>query len=365
MDLKVLISAPGDQVAEVEAAQQAVSHLDELLRAHGHSITTKHWQLNLSTGRGDRAQDVINDQTTDCDAIIAIIGPRLGTSTGKFNSGTVEEIEQFLANSRPNGVGYDVHVFFNTQGLENPFEIDAEQLKKAQQFREALNERGISYAQFSSIDALKKLVQIGLNTLISKEKPAVEDGREDPLAEFEELGSYDAEEEATKHMKSAMAATEEIASALISLSSSLNLHQENYPKDRLNRDDARRWLNGAAEILESTRCRIEPSVREMRSRFALAYANLNLAVSIELEDAVAADDTVDFSELSTGIDEMLKNISSARTGISNMTTSLSKIPRRTKELRKAKKELSEEFNRTIDGFISFEIDLKSLYNLIS
>ncbi len=46
---------------------------------------------------GDRPQGIINEQlVNNCDIFIGIFWGRLGTRTGKTESGSVEEIEKFI-----------------------------------------------------------------------------------------------------------------------------------------------------------------------------------------------------------------------------------------------------------------------------
>lgn len=357
MDLKVLISAPTDQAEEVRIALDAVEQLNTILEIHGHSITAKHWLKNVSTGRGKRAQDVINDQIIDCDAIVAIIGPRLGTRTDEFESGTVEEIYTFLEKKHLSEVLYDVHVFFNAKDLGNPLEINTEELARVQKFRSNLNGKGINFAQFSSDAILKNLIQVGLNTLVGKSKPFVPPENIDPLEDFDELGSDEAVEIAAESLSIANSMVSKIAEALDLTTKNLTSLKDAIS---LNEGDPRQFLSDLANILDTSRRELEPLVKSMRENFDKSYAYMNLAVSIVKEDSIATGESPDFGELPASLDETLRSAREARTAFSGTRKSLDRIPRRTTALRKSKKGLTEVYDSILHTLEALEQDLHSL-----
>ncbi len=360
MDLKILISAPMDQAEEVRIALEAVEHLNTILEPHGHSISAKHWQKNLSTGRANRAQEVINAQAAECDAIVAIIGTRLGTPTGEHESGTAEEIYQFLERTNPTEVSYDVHVFFNAKDISNPFEIDATELGRVQKFRAGLNAKGINFAQFSSNDILRNLVQVGLNTLVGKAKPYIAPEKSDPLESFEELGSDDAVEIASEKLRLANTATIELAQSMNRMNEKLDKLTSSPISTADGREAAKKYLLDGANTLDEARRELSPLAKTMRENFDQSYAYMNLAISIMIEDAVLANDVPDFGELPSTITDVVAMAKKARGTFADLCKSLDRIPRRTKELRKAKKGLAEGYNEVLEALESFESDFSSL-----
>ncbi len=247
MEIKVLVSSPSDQDEEALVAIQAVEHLNEILSLHGHSLSVVNWRKNTSTGRSERAQEVINDQISNCNAIIAIFGLRFGTPTGDYLSGTEEEVRNFISRRPSNGPSYDLHVFFNATAIPDPLKIDTTQLSRVQLFREELTQMGIVHAQFSSKEQLRKLVELALNTAVAKSKP-VEAIENDPLSDFEELGVLDAVEEGQAALNAATEHIAQIGNAMSEANSrATNLNSSNIAD--MSDFQKREFLSNYARIL--------------------------------------------------------------------------------------------------------------------
>ncbi|MDZ7805808.1 MAG: hypothetical protein U5K71_01680 [Gracilimonas sp.] len=68
--------------------------------------------------------------------LIAIFESEIGTQTGKYISGTVEEIERHVDAGRP------ASIYFGNV-IENINEIDSEQLEELRKFKESIKGRGL------------------------------------------------------------------------------------------------------------------------------------------------------------------------------------------------------------------------------
>ena len=95
------------------------------------------WESHSSPEMGERPQAIVNKQTVDkCDLLVAVFGTRIGTETGEYPSGTVEEIEKHMALGKP------VMLYFSTQlGHEDDF--DKEQYAKLKEFQKDYRNRGL------------------------------------------------------------------------------------------------------------------------------------------------------------------------------------------------------------------------------
>lgn len=86
---------------------------------------------------GDDPQSLINSRLGDeCDAIVAVFGARLGTATPRALSGTVEEIERFLAS------GKEAMVYFSEGDIPRKH-LNVEQIAQLGAFKSSLRTRGI------------------------------------------------------------------------------------------------------------------------------------------------------------------------------------------------------------------------------
>lgn len=85
---------------------------------------------------GGRAQEIINHQVLDlADIVIALFWQRLGTPTGNYASGTVEEITRAEKSRLP------VHVFFSEASL--PYHSDSIEVQRVKDFRKELEPSGL------------------------------------------------------------------------------------------------------------------------------------------------------------------------------------------------------------------------------
>jgi hypothetical protein len=86
---------------------------------------------------GDRPQGIINRQLVDiADVLIGVFWTRLGTPTGEAESGTVEEIERFIAADKP------VLLYFSNQPVL-PGSVDPAEYSRLLEFKKSLRERGL------------------------------------------------------------------------------------------------------------------------------------------------------------------------------------------------------------------------------
>ena len=78
---------------------------------------------------GDRPQALLNEQLVfDADILIGVFWTRLGMPTGREESGTVEEIREFLERGKP------VLLYFSKRPIA-PDRLDPEQFRKLTEFQ--------------------------------------------------------------------------------------------------------------------------------------------------------------------------------------------------------------------------------------
>ena len=113
---RILIASPSDVKDEREAVRQAIRRWNQTNSvSRGVYLSPILWEVDsaaeMSAGDGFDPQQLINRQLVDdCDILIAFFWGRVGTITGRYPSGTVEEIEKFRSTQRP------VQLYFCTRG---------------------------------------------------------------------------------------------------------------------------------------------------------------------------------------------------------------------------------------------------------
>jgi hypothetical protein len=154
----LLLASPSDVSMERDVISQWIEVINEsLARESKTEITVLRWERDAVPDVGERAQDVINRQLVDrADIIMAIFWTRFGTSTGRFASGTEEEIHRAIR------VGKRVLLYFSGRKID-PRTVDMDQLAKTEAFRKGFP--GL-YGVFNEIDELKGMIELHLKSVI-------------------------------------------------------------------------------------------------------------------------------------------------------------------------------------------------------
>lgn len=145
----VLIASPSDVPKEREAIANCLRQWNAL-----HSQETQKvllpvmWESHSAPSMAGRPQSVINAQVVkQCDMLIGAFWTRLGTPTGEEDSGTVEEIKEFLRLRKP------VMLYYSEADIPRS-QIDLKQLERLEAFKQSIRDKGIQ-EQYSSIEELR------------------------------------------------------------------------------------------------------------------------------------------------------------------------------------------------------------------
>lgn len=148
--IKVMIASPGDVAKERHLAREVIHEWNAVHSQERRTVLLPvAWETHASPAMGARAQEIINNQLLrDCDLLIGIFWTRLGTPTGKESSGTVEEIEEHLAASKP------AMLYFSTAPVR-PDSIDESQYRALREFKESCRTRGL-VEEYESIEEFRE-----------------------------------------------------------------------------------------------------------------------------------------------------------------------------------------------------------------
>lgn len=151
---RVLIASPSDVFEEREAARNIIYEWNA-----SHSIDMSImlepvlWETYVHPELGDRPQSIINKQiVSDADVLIGMFWTKIGTSTGAFESGTIEEIEQFIESQKP------AMIYFSKR--EAPLDqVDISQLNKLRKFKRRCERSGVISTYKDAPEFKLKLIQ--------------------------------------------------------------------------------------------------------------------------------------------------------------------------------------------------------------
>jgi len=147
--IKVMISSPADVNDERRIIREVIADWNS---AHSEPkqivLMPIGWETHSVPDTGDRPQAIINNQLKGCDILVGVFWTRIGTPTGEYDSGTIEEIEEHIKLKKP-------AMLYFSDAKANPSSINPEQQKKLEQFKQSCKERSL-YQEYSSIDVFRK-----------------------------------------------------------------------------------------------------------------------------------------------------------------------------------------------------------------
>jgi hypothetical protein len=116
--------------------------------AEGIVLLPVKWETHARPESGVRPQGAINTQIVQtCDILIGMFWTKLGTDTGVAESGTVEEINQFVEQKKP-------ALLYFSDRLTAPSAINLEQLRKLKDFKDTTYSQAL-VGSFCSVDELR------------------------------------------------------------------------------------------------------------------------------------------------------------------------------------------------------------------
>jgi len=135
---KIMIASPGDVTAERNIVRDVIH---EWIDIHSESrkivLIPVGWETHSSPEMGDRPQAIINKRVLEkCDVLVGVFWTRIGTDTGEYISGTVEEIEKHIELGKP------TMLYFSNKPV-HPDSIDQDQYSKLKEFKQTCQTRGL------------------------------------------------------------------------------------------------------------------------------------------------------------------------------------------------------------------------------
>ncbi len=146
--VNIAIASPGDVAAERDAVPRVFNRWNNTnTYAILHPVM---WESAAVPTLGDHPQHILNQSIIDkSDLLIAILWSKLGTPTPTANSGTVEEIREFIKQKGPKRV----MLYFCTRSL--PYDIDPAELARLHEFKSEIQSQGL-YHEYETVDEFER-----------------------------------------------------------------------------------------------------------------------------------------------------------------------------------------------------------------
>lgn len=147
--LRVLVASPSDLAEERQMATEAIYEWNaQHAASESNVLLPVKWETHAMPESGVRPQEAINRQLVrNSDILVGMFWTKLGTSTGVAESGTVEEINQFVAAKKP------AMLYFSSRSID-PSRIDLNQQRRLKVFK-AVTLKTALVGSFSTVTDLR------------------------------------------------------------------------------------------------------------------------------------------------------------------------------------------------------------------
>ncbi len=136
--IPVMIASPGDVLEERKIIREVIHDWNDVNSSASKVILAPQGRESHSSPElGQRPQELINKRVLkSCDLLVGVFWTRIGSPTGKAQSGTVEEIQEHIAQERP------AMIYFSSKPTA-PETLDPEQFKQLTEFKEWCKSQGL------------------------------------------------------------------------------------------------------------------------------------------------------------------------------------------------------------------------------
>jgi hypothetical protein len=161
---RVLIASPSDLSEERQVATEAVNEWNaQHAAAESVVLLPVKWETHATPRSGVRPQQAINDQLVrQSDILVGMFWTKVGTSTGVAESGTVEEIDQFVKAGKP------ALLYFSRRPID-PDKIDLTQHRRLRIFKAATCKKAL-ISGFTGLDDLRQTLNRNLLSQVREMK---------------------------------------------------------------------------------------------------------------------------------------------------------------------------------------------------
>jgi hypothetical protein len=178
---RVLIASPSDLAEERQTASEAIYEWNaQHALAESVVLLPVKWETHAAPQSGIRPQAALNRQLVQAsDMLVGMFWTKFGTDTGVAESGTVEEIDQFVAAGRP------ALLYFSSRPID-PNKIDLKQHKKLRAFKATTYKKSL-VGSFSTVPELRQALLRDLLHYVREFKASVPSRRVGKLEEASKL----------------------------------------------------------------------------------------------------------------------------------------------------------------------------------
>ena len=362
----IFVASPGDTHEERSRIQPIVEELNVThLQQRGIRLDLIKWETHTFPGISEDSQAVINEQIPDdYDIFVGIMWHRFGTPTGRAESGTIEEFEKAKKRYEQNSSSVKIMFYFKETPI-SPSDIDPDQLKKVQAFRDSLQQKqGVLYQKFNSVDEFEKFfrMQIALQINELEKKTASPQSDEpdstkdeavpEPRADDEDKGLLELQESFEKKFEELTDITNRISNYIEELGEKVSDRDDEIKQlvDKYsgnpNRNEVKRLLAKTAKNMDEFVDQMEDDLPNFGSSFDDGMDLMIHVVEISHEYGLA--NTEDFREILKATNTMNNASLDVEKQIIDLRSVIANIPPITSTLKKSRNAVTTVLDKLVE-----------------
>jgi hypothetical protein len=379
--IAVFVSSPSGLEAERERLEEIVTELNlTWSRKFNARFELIMWETHGFPGIGEDPQEVLNQELPDdYDLYIGMMWGRFGTPTGRAASGTQEEylhaVQRFQSDPKRTKV-----MFYFKDAPIPPSLIDPAQLQKVQEFKQSLGEEGTLYWGFGQLDDFGPLLRLHLSRQLQDfTRGTIEDtlsnsgldGEQKSQDEWDdELGLLELQDLFGETIRETVEISQRVTSEWLKFGERVTERNKEIhkitaaiqsAKGTLDRRRAKALIDGLAAEMRRFVERVKPDLPRLRELSRKAAEAMSRGILIESEMYARARMTPEYKagaqEILTGLGQLIERLQGLHDAIASRRSELSRLPRLTTEMNRARRELGE----TLDAIMAGTLEGKSLY----
>ena len=362
--IKILIASPSDVCDERDSIAEVISELNQTYCSRNNQIIeVVRWETHSAPAASETVtQDIIeNDLGSDYDLFIGILWKRFGTPTGEFGSGTEQEFERAYSKFKNNPKSCQILFYFKTGSPTSLNDIDPDELKKVKNFRERIGGKNVLYWEYNTIDDFNKFLRIHIQKRLDELKVHSQtnnnlsikrDTSQIDNVYNDDLGILDYQEITESCFNITKDATLRIAEETKSIGIEINKRAEELNMQKVNNKELsktamRNLINHTADSLNSYAKAIDSDVSLFFSNFEQGVDAFSKMITIFHLDFESYNN-FDTKEIENIIQELIISIENGVSGMTSFKESINSLPRMTKELNQAKRNVQRILEELIN-----------------
>lgn len=372
--LQVFVASPSDVNEERGILEDVIRQLNQTWSSNlGLTFELLKWETNVRPAFASDPQFSINEQIgNDYDVFIGIFWGRIGTSTPRADSGTLEEFENAFVRLKESGKTPEIMLYFKDAPIP-PSKINSDQIRKVLDFKQSVSSRGGLYSVFEDEAGFESSLRAHLTAIaqsfasrtksvsayqnnaknFSNKGLIIDIGEDDDTDDYGYIDYFEIYESRQYDMVSAINiindATIRIGQQISQRTLELNA---GIPS---NAKDARRLIKRVADDIDNYSDSIRPQIAVLTIARESAFNALSNALALQGD---FSNHNEDLANLRTMLTNLISGTNNATDGMTGMREAADKLPRISKEVNKAKRIMIRE----LDAFLAEVESTRSTVN---